>query len=410
MTALVTFEDVKPLINRNKDNVLSKVEVVRDEIYDYFLQACRAEGIDALILKSYPYSDSVWVKFECWVRRSGETLLTDRSTATLTIIPREFHRYDHVINLEIKEGQKTKRYSSIVELEPANVKALVRYMLRRTEFDIFGFKRCRTYPWELWLPDNNVTRLKRDWVPVIVAALFFAGFFFFLIVPVAGLLLILVAAALTWFNLKRRTYFLSPGKPALEPRKLLRMDSWQTLVRDIGRETQNLKADVRKELELGLTQGVSLSDEKIWYLGVDGPEEREQLVVTFRRAIGFIHIYPYGNDLYVGWDAHVNSGTWLERQVAMGIEPQTGELCRVNTIESGWHVPNEYDITDANCLIEWVHAAITKITKKVLAEYKIDQEIDFKILRGERQGVAGRQDPESKPKSNFTGFKFKREA
>jgi hypothetical protein len=413
MTTLVPTVDVKPLIDRNKDSVTAKVEAVRDQVYDYLRRACAAEGVDAVILKSYPFSDPVWVKFECWVRRTAEQHLTDRSVATLTILPREFHRYDHEINLEIKEGQKAKRYLSIVELDQANMQALVRYMLRRTEFNIFGFKRVRARPWELWLPKNAVTRLEKDWVSLSKPFLYLIGFLFFLIIPALGILILLAALGLTLYASRRRTYFLSPGKPVLEPRKLLRMDSWQTLVRDIGGESQKVKAAVKKELAIGLTEGVQLDDEKIWYWGVDGTEEREQIVVTFRRAVGFIHIYSYGKDLYVGWDAHVNAGTWVEKQVADGLEPQTREYCRVNTIESGWHVPNEYDITDANCLIEWIHAAVTKVTKRILTEYKIDQEIDFHILRGERQRVVGTENPEeSKARQLIPAlkFKFRREA
>ena len=434
--------DVKPLINRNQDNVTNKMEAVRDQIYGFFQEACASESVDAVILKSYPFSVPVWVKFQCWVRRPAEQHLTDRSSATLTILPREFHQYEHEIDLEIEEGVKKKRYRSIVELNPANVNALVHYMLRRTSFDIFGFKRVRTRWWELWLPKNDVTRLRKDWVGISTPFLFVIAILAFLIVPIMGFLfdligrspflyfvhsfllmvfpvigmvLILGGVALTVYMSFRRTYFLSPGKPVQEPRKLLRMDSWQTLVRDIGGQSLRMKAAVKNELAIGLSEGVQIGEEKIWYAGVDGPEEREQVVVTFRRAVGFIHIYSYGKDLYVGWDAHVNTGTWVEKQVAAGLEPQTGDYCRVNTIERGWHVPNEYDITDANCLIEWIHAAVSKVTKTILAEYKIDQEIDFQILRGERDRVVGSENPEpaqekGRPLISSLRSRFKREA
>ncbi|HSS21158.1 MAG TPA: hypothetical protein VLL54_13875 [Pyrinomonadaceae bacterium] len=432
--------DVKPLVNRNQDNVTNKMEALRDQVYDFFQQACAAEGVDAVILKSYPFTVPAWVTFQCWVRRSPEEQLTDRSTATVTIVPREFHQYEHVINLEIEEGSKKKKYLSIVELDQANVTALVRYMLRRTRFDIFGFKHVRARWWELWLPGNNVTRLKKDWLGLSVPILLLVGVlaflavptlgflidligttyslrmfynFFFVVLPMFGFFLLALAIGLTIYTRLRKTYFLSPGKPPLEPRRLLRMDSWQALVRDIGAEGPNVKDLVKRELAVCPIEGVHFGDEKIWYSGIDGPEEREQLVVTFRRAIGFIHIYSYGKDLYVGWDAHLNAGTWIEKQVAAGLEPQTGEYCRVNTIEGGWHVPSEYDITDANCLIEWIHAAVTKVTKLTLAEYKIDQEIDFKILRGERSRVVGTRAPEEDDgKSGASGFmsRFKREA
>lgn len=442
LTTSASAVDVKPLINRNEDNVTHKMEAVRDQIYDYFVQACAAEAVDAVILKSYPFHVPAWVEFQCWVRRTADQHLTDRSTAKLTILAREFHQHDHEINLEIKEGQKTKRYRSIVELDIENVKALVRYMLRRTDLNTFRFKRVRSRGWEFWLRKNGVTGLGKDWLGLATPFLYLAGALFLLALPVLGTLLadwfdpatpflyfigslflmafpviggllLLAALGLSLYTRWRRTYFLSPGKPVQEPRILVRMDSWQTLVRDIGGESEKVKEAVKKEFAIGQSEGVQLGDEKIWYSGVDGPEEREQIVVTFRRGIGFIHIYSYGKDLYVGWDAHVNAGTWKEKQVADGLEPQTGEYCRVNTIESDWHVPNEYDITDTNCLIEWIHAAVTNVTGRILAEYKIDQEIDFKILRGERKGVVGTKNPEdnkAQPLVAYLMSRFKREA
>ena len=111
-----------------------------------------------------------------------------------------------------------------------------------------------------------------------------------------------------------------------------------------------------------------------------------------RRGLGFIHVYRCGEDLFVGWDSHVNAGDWLEKEVAAGIDPGTGEFCRVNTIRAAWRKPSEYDIIDAVCLTEWIHGAVTKVVKRVVKEQNIDQEIDFKIIRGERQAITGRQE------------------
>jgi len=138
-----------------------------------------------------------------------------------------------------------------------------------------------------------------------------------------------------------------------------------------------------------------MANEKIWYWGVDGKEEREQLVARFRRGIAFVQIYRYGEDLFVGWDAHVNCGTWVEQIAGAGYDKTIQELCIVHTIAAGWHVPNEYDISDTNCLLERVHAAVTQVVKLKLAEHQIDQEIDFKIVREPRQNIAGRRDGES---------------
>jgi hypothetical protein len=47
-------------------------------------------------------------------------------------------------------------------------------------------------------------------------------------------------------------------------------------------------------------------------------------------------------------------------------------------------VPNEYDLIDLNSLIEAVHRCVTVVLKAVMEEHKIDQEIDFTIIRGDR--------------------------
>jgi hypothetical protein len=75
----------------------------------------------------------------------------------------------------------------------------------------------------------------------------------------------------------------------------------------------------------------------------------------------------------------------------------------------GWHIPNEYDVTDTNCLIERIHSAVTKVLKRLLAERKIDQEIDFQIIRGERQTIAGREEAAKKKKSQFKSFRLARQ-
>jgi hypothetical protein len=40
--------------------------------------------------------------------------------------------------------------------------------------------------------------------------------------------------------------------------------------------------------------------------------------------------------------------------------------------------------------MEWTHTQITKVVKQLIAERKIDQEIDFKIQRSERRSDASK--------------------
>lgn len=383
------MKDLKPLIGRNETNGLSQAEGVRDRIYDLFEQAAAKKQVDVLILKSPPFTSPPWVRVECWIPHPKDLALTLRSSAQLTVRPQEFHRFPIEIDMVISNDKRSRTWRSLVAFDQSHADAVLEYILYERQSHKFGLRRCRVWPFELWLPRNKPARLGIDGGAIACQALLLVG-----LVTVQygfGIILLLIGAVMAYSNHKRRRHILSAGKPAQEPRKLLRLDSWQTLVRDVGSERDAINSAIRKELAQVAETGFAMAAERIWYWGVDGKEEREQLVLRFRRAMAFVHTYSYGNDLFVGWDAHVNCGTWVERVSGGGYDKSTQELCAVHTIAAGWNVPSEYDITDANCLLERVHAAVTKVVKVKLAEHHIDQEIDFKIFREQRQNIAGRQ-------------------
>ena len=104
----------------------------------------------------------------------------------------------------------------------------------------------------------------------------------------------------------------------------------------------------------------------------------------------------------MGWDAHVNAGNWTEIAVASGVDRMTGYRVQANTIRSTWNVPSEYDVTDASYLAEWVHALVVQRVKETVERRRIQQEIDFSILREERRNVVGRH---AEAKSTAPGLK-----
>lgn len=383
------FRDLRPAIERNDTNGLSEAERIRDHIYDLFNQTAAVKRVDVLILKSPPFTSPPWVRVECWVRHPRDPALTLRSNAQLSVRPREFHRFPVEIDVLLSDDKQSRTYRSLIELTPFDAQGIFDYLLFERHSPRFGFRRCRRWPWQFWLPSNKPERLGVDPMGVLAAGLMVLGLL--TIVFGIGALFLLTAGIVAYSNSKRRHHVLSAGKPAQEPRRLLRLDSWQTLVRELGADRDGVWSGIQRELDQAPEEGFQQGGERIWYWGVDGKEEREQLVVRFRRGIAFVHVYRYGKDLFVGWDAHVNCGTWVEEVSGGGYDKTTQELCSVHTITARWHVPNEYDITDTNCLLERVHAAVSKVVKLKLAERRIDQEIDFKILREPRHNLAGRQ-------------------
>lgn len=208
-----------------------------------------------------------------------------------------------------------------------------------------------------------------------------------LFVPALGALFLVGAVAVGVANFYRRRLVLSGGRPEREPRSLLRLDSWQALLIGLGHERDAVREALLAALRTNVDLSWTVTEERLWYWSVDGKEEREQIVVGLRSALVFVHIYGYDRDLYVGWDAHVNRGMWIESPVGRGISRDTGALCDVRTIVGGARIATEYDITDANCVLERVHAILTRIVKRKLAEHALDQEIDFSIVREQRKGL-----------------------
>jgi len=63
-------------------------------------------------------------------------------------------------------------------------------------------------------------------------------------------------------------------------------------------------------------------------------------------------------------------------------------------------------VSDANCVLERVHAVITRVLRRKLAERRLDQEIDFSIVREQRAGLTGGEAEERRrgPRLSLPGF------
>ena len=192
----------------------------------------------------------------------------------------------------------------------------------------------------------------------------------------------------------------SSGKPTAEPRILHYLDSWQTVVFGAGDAEQVIRERIVARLT-SAGERFHCGIERIWDWGLDGKTEREQIVLRLGRALVFTQIHRYGDDLYVGWDAQMNLGTWREKPLGSGIDRETGQRIRLQTVEQSLQRTNEYDLIDLNCLAEWTHAQVSHVLKQYLKEQEIDQEIDFSIIRGERKPLTEERGGTAKRKPIF---------
>ncbi len=398
----ITGEDARPFLPRSEASSVSKVEVVREQIYQYFTEACEAEGVEALILRTAPYQTPVGFLFACWVPDEDYPELRDRSSVDLTIEPREYHRFPYIINLVVQDNEKKRTYEGVVDFTKKNAQAIVRHLLRRSDAGSqFHLSRVRYYWWQLWRPSNPITRLGIDWLYVGSQIAFWIGVGLTFLIWFLGLPLALLGAILWIVSLGRYTYHINPGKPLQEPRILWNLDSWQALIPHLGQYEQQVRRQLNEELTRSQTREITVSQETIWQRGVDGIEERQQIVARLRRGIAFLHVYRYGEDLYIGWTSYLNSGDWIEEEVARGIDYETQQICRIMTIRSGSSRCGQYDLFDCNCLSEWVHQSMTKVVKRTREEHKIDAQIDFEIIRGNRQQALAESKEDEKKKKGF---------
>jgi hypothetical protein len=200
-----------------------------------------------------------------------------------------------------------------------------------------------------------------------------------------GFLLLLLGLTGIFVAYRRPMLVRNSGRPVEEPRHLRYLDAWQTVLFDAHADAGLVKRRVLELCNVPQEKQLAMAVERIWYWGLDGKIEREQIVLRRGRGVVYCQIYGYGSDLYVGWDAHLNVGTWLEKTVASGIDRKSGQRVRLTTVTHADQPTTEYDLADLNCLLEWTHAQVTKVVKQYTEERKIDQEIDFTIIRGDRQ-------------------------
>jgi hypothetical protein len=422
-------------IPRGDHDTYSRAERLRDELS----KRCRAAMPAGLALTSYESprgSGAVWLRLELVKPDAKLSELSLRTVIVLTVDRFDFHRFEHVLRLEVGRGVARRKVEGLTELTDADIAALLAYAAGTgAAFPRLQSVRTRQLGWQLWRPANKIKRLRRDW-PAL--ALLWAGLLVMLVgivhlseqsdlstetceiydrcpEPGFGLLALLVGVAVLvarWAMLRRRrTLVLNTGKPTEDPRSLVRMDSWQVTLADVGERCEAVLKAILEELRQRHPPGVALRSEWIGYASVDSKVEREQQVASFRRAIAFLRLESYGRDLYLGWDSHVNAGVWQEQDIGQGLDRETGRPVVARRVVQGWQAPSEYDISDANFLTEWLHACVVSVVKQQMAEYRVDQEIDFTIQRESRSNALHSTRPGAPKKAaRFGAGLFKRTA
>lgn len=392
-----------PILTRDPKSVWAKSAQVRNWIYDKVEESCNNLGIEALVNKSNDFVYPAWVSLEAWLP-AGAPGATHRLFCTFSIDPKPHSQFEFELTVRCDRDGKRKIYGPYQPVAGNHVDEWVRYILDKAGKPSINRLRIRKHPWQLWYPKNKAPRIGYDfiamggvvglviaWMGLSVAS---AGPLIAAIVVLAGLG---VAGACFYMRWGRRKAVINAGQPIAQPRTLRIVDSWQTMINDLGRNWESVRTKLFRRLADGQAFSIEPRLENISYLTPDGKQERQQLVLTQGRGLVFCHVYPYGDDVYIGWEAYINYGQWVERQLVSGFDQNLGMPTVINTVTPGIARVTEYDLIDLNSLTEWAHSRIVQVIKQLLAEHKLDQEIDFKILqRGERTSLVNHSEMQTR--------------
>ena len=169
----------------------------------------------------------------------------------------------------------------------------------------------------------------------------------------------------------------------LPPRNLGLVDSWHAVVAELGRDFANVKQRLVHAIAEEASPGVACQTETYTHRAPNGYEQRERLVISKDQGMVLGHIYQFGHDLLIGWYAYLNWAQWGETS-PVTVKIHEGQEIEYRDLRPAAYVPNQFDLIDLSSLSEFVHRRVEREIKAMMKERAIDQEIDFKVIRGDR--------------------------
>ncbi len=374
--------DLKTLfIPQTADNSFTRAEALRDRICNRLVELARRDKIDFVEQRSQPHSAGVWLRLD-YLMPSPEAGVSLLASVSVDIERMDFHRFEHIMTVTAQVGSEVTRITGVLGLDEGAVD-LVHAHITRPGTRLRLTNRLRQWGWQFWRPVNKLERLKTDHtMNFLIGATVLAAV---ITIPL-GVVVFVGGLVLVHYTTRgRRVYVLSGGKPKVEPRTLRWMDSWQANISGLGNSVPVIKEGVMARLAARAPRGAVVGTELIGYWGPDRWIEREQIVVRHQRAMGYVHVEPYGESLYVAWESHLNSALWAEETLGRGFDRVTKLYVVANRVVAGSRQLNEYDVSDSNFLSEWMHEAVKAEVKLRMAELRIDEEIDFTVQRESRK-------------------------
>jgi hypothetical protein len=203
-----------------------------------------------------------------------------------------------------------------------------------------------------------------------------------LVAIAVGVLAFLAAAFIVW---RRPVLDSVPKQPPRTPRRELRIDAWHVSVPGAGEGFEAFRQRLLRALGPA-DPSIHVSNEIHERVGPRGLEARERVVLSKGQATLHVHIYPYAGDAFVGWESHINYLRWGEGDVVAS-NVRNGCKIKYRTLDVAVHVPNDFDLIDVDVLAETTHRNLVREVKLFLKERELEADLDFSIIRGDRNAA-----------------------
>ena len=420
--------DGRPVHRVSDDTIWGEAAARRNACHDAIRQALAERGVEALVTRSANGIYPAWVMAEAWLpQASGADGAADprlRTTLQLSFAVKPYREHPVTTSVVAQIGRRSIAVADRPDFTADDAVAWVLYALgagrkpRAARFsDFLANAFLSLVPFARTRYANRILRPFRGALPITPARLFaLVGLVLIVVGSIrfnpdlglspntAGLIGTGVLALLVAFFIARyrRTVVSVIDRPTIPPRYLIRLDSWHAVIPELGPVVDEVKQRFVGKLEAFRPSGVITETERYGFRSPNGYDERDRLVITKGQGVAHLHIYRFGGDVFVGWDSYINWAQWAETR-PVSARLAGGRLTEYRGLEPGLYVPNEYDLIDLNSLIEIVHRCVTDVLKAMMEEHKIDQEVDFNIIRGDRDNALDRERYDRRRKQRADG-------
>jgi len=395
--------DVRPLRVSSTNSGWDRAVALRDQYAKRIRLALVRSKTDAIVLVSHPGVYPPWVRLDAWMPVSGRPNgPRSRRNLELTVnaLPYNHHNLAVTVNATREHKKISIAGRPTSEFGYPDVDEWFGYAMRNAP------KPSSYQPWrDLFIgfvsgvipiieaPHHNPIddRFRNVFGLTGANCLGFVSIFVVLFGAAAmendgpfALLPGIAGLAATAFIVHQRTRRIAvPDQPTIAPNNLVLVDSWHTVISGLGADANEVKQRVWHAVGSDGASGIKLARHTYTYWTPTGYEQRDRIVADKGQTIVHTHVYPFGGDLFVGWQAYLNCAQWGETGAVSKLVAN-GVLTEFRDLRPVFYSPNPLDLIDLSSLGELVHRHLTREIKALLTERAIDDDVDFEIVRGDR--------------------------